>query len=73
MIKLKPCPFCGNREGSQTNINHNDHMWDGHSMVTLSVSLHHWCGHETFNVPIHIKAKTEEDVITRWNTRSIDS
>lgn len=62
---LIPCPFCA---GTETQIRKNPH-WAGRSSTILSVDLIHWCNEAPFTSIIKIRGRTEEEVITKWNSR----
>ena len=63
MSELKDCPFCG---GNNTLIRYGTRIWLGTRYgEPTHYEVNHWCkdGRST----ITLKAKTEQEVINKWN------
>jgi len=68
--QLKPCPFCG---AGETLVEPDSKHWAGMSWNILSWQVRHWCAEPAKGVRgsmVIIRAKTEPEVIDKWNQRA---
>lgn len=69
-VRLLPCPFCG---AGETSVGPDSKHWAGMSWKILSWQVRHWCQEPDRGVRgsmVIIRAKTEPEVIEKWNRRT---
>ena len=69
---LKPCPFCGVTDKSNTIISEGSRHWTGMNWMVFSWEVKHWCTFERNDDSslLKVKGRTRERAIELWNSRN---